>query len=107
MALRGADYVQRTEALRRILKSYRVLTGLTQDQLAEQLGVVQSLVSKVESRERRLDLLELQEYLKPLGRTVQDVLADLERIAPSPRDVSVESLTRDAIEAAIETDQRR
>ncbi|GAC80808.1 Helix-turn-helix [Gordonia malaquae] len=107
MSLRGADYVQRSEAICRILKSYRVLSGLTQDELAERLGVVQSLVSKVESRERRLDLIELQEYLRPLGRTVQDVLADLERIAPVRPAETVEELARDRIEAALETDIRR
>lgn len=84
MSLRGVRYVQRSEAVSRILKSYRVLTGMTQAQLAERLGVVQSLVSKVESRERRLDLVELQEYLVPLQRSVEDVLADLDRLVPEP-----------------------
>ena len=80
MSLRGVRYVERTEAVSRILRSYRALAGLTQSELADRLGVVQSLVSKVESRERRLDLVELQEYLVPLGRTVHDVVADLERM---------------------------
>ncbi len=74
--------MQRSEAVSRILKSYRVLAGLTQSGLAARLGVVQSLVSKVESRERRLDLVELQEYLVPLDRSVEDVLVDLDRLVP-------------------------
>lgn len=103
MSLRGDDYVQRSEALCRILKSYRVLSGLTQDELADRLGVVQSLVSKVESRERRLDLIEMQEYLKPLDRTVTDVLADLERYAPQAADRSVvEALAREAVSRSVE-----
>ncbi|MCF3937190.1 helix-turn-helix domain-containing protein [Gordonia tangerina] len=78
MPLRGADYLQRAEQLCRILRSYRVLRGLTQQQLADELGMAQTMVSKIESRERRLDLIELEGYLAPLGRTVRDLLADME-----------------------------
>lgn len=72
----------RSEALCRILKTYRLDQGLTQQELADRLGVVQTLVSKVESRERRLDVVELIEYLKPLGRTVPELLDEVERLAP-------------------------
>lgn len=70
--------MQRAEQLCRILRSYRVLRGLTQQQLADELGMAQTMVSKIESRERRLDLIELEGYLAPLGRTVRDLLADME-----------------------------
>lgn len=87
MALRGDGYVRRSEALCRILKTYRLEAGLTQQQLAERLGVLQTLVSKVESRERRLDVVELLEYLKPLGRTVGELLDEVERLAPAAADL--------------------
>ncbi|MCF8609440.1 helix-turn-helix domain-containing protein [Gordonia sp. HY285] len=94
--------MQRTEALCRILKSYRVLSGLTQLELADRLGVVQSLVSKVESRERRLDLIEMQEYLKPLGRTVHDVLADLERYPVATGRSAVEELAHETVSRVVD-----
>ena len=43
-----------------MLRDLRKGAGLTQVALAESLGVPQSFVSKYESGERRLDLLELQ-----------------------------------------------
>ncbi|AVL98944.1 hypothetical protein C6V83_00245 [Gordonia iterans] len=86
MALRGDGYVKRSEALCRILKGYRQEKGFTQQELANRLGVVQTLVSKVESRERRLDVVELMMYLKPLDRTVAELLDELEQLAPESDD---------------------
>lgn len=74
--------MQRSDALCRLLRSYRVEAGLTQQQLADRLGVIQTLVSKVESRERRLDVIELVSYLKPLGRSVQELLDAVEALVP-------------------------
>jgi transcriptional regulator with XRE-family HTH domain len=41
--------------------------GLRQDDLADKLGQSQSFVSKYESGERRLDLLELQQICRAVG----------------------------------------
>lgn len=68
----------RSEILCRVLRSYRVLAGLTQAELAIKLGIPQTTVSKIESRERRLDLIEMQNYLTPLGRTLSDLVTDME-----------------------------
>lgn len=78
MSLRGPDYPMRSEILCRVLRSYRVLAGLTQAELAIKLGIPQTTVSKIESRERRLDLIEMQNYLTPLGRTLTDLVTDME-----------------------------
>ncbi len=43
-----------------LLRETRLEAGFTQVQLAEALGVPQSFVSKYESGERRLDLLEIR-----------------------------------------------
>lgn len=50
-----------------LLRDLRRDAGLTQVQLAESLGVPQSFVSKYESGERRLDLLELHRICQVLG----------------------------------------
>jgi transcriptional regulator with XRE-family HTH domain len=52
------------------LKAARLNAGLTQVQVAAHLGVPQSFVSKCESGERRVDIIELLDfaeiYQKPL-----------------------------------------
>ncbi len=49
-----------------MLRDLRKGAGMTQVALAESLGVPQSFVSKYESGERRLDLLELQRVCQAL-----------------------------------------
>lgn len=49
----------RREALRRELREARLRTGLRQVDVALKLGKPQSYVAKVESGERRLDLIEV------------------------------------------------
>lgn len=55
------------EILISLLKQARKDAGLTQVELALRLNVDQSLVSKVERRERRLDVAELRVYCGALG----------------------------------------
>jgi len=50
-----------------MLRAARVTAGLTQAQLSERIGMPQSFVSKYESGERRLDVLELRTVCKALG----------------------------------------
>jgi transcriptional regulator with XRE-family HTH domain len=42
------------------LKSARIESGLTQVDVSKQLGKPQSFISKIESGERRVDVVELQ-----------------------------------------------
>jgi transcriptional regulator with XRE-family HTH domain len=42
------------------LRNARVAAGITQQQLAKRLGIPQSLVSKMETGERRVDAVELE-----------------------------------------------
>ncbi|WP_242541698.1 helix-turn-helix domain-containing protein [Leptolyngbya sp. Cla-17] len=44
------------------LRTARHETGLTQKEVAEQLGVPQSYMSKCESGERRVDVIELTDF---------------------------------------------
>jgi len=50
--------------LTKLLKQLRLDAALTQSQLAERLGHSQSYVSKYESGEQRLDLIELENVCK-------------------------------------------
>ena len=46
------------------LKQARLDTGLGQVEVAEKLGRTQSYVSKIESGQRRFDVLQLKEFAK-------------------------------------------
>ncbi len=50
-----------------LLRGVRVDAGLTQSELASRLGTDQTFVSKYESGERRLDILELREVCQVIG----------------------------------------
>ena len=50
-----------------LLRGIRVDAGLTQRELASRLARDQTFVSKYESGERRLDILELREVCQALG----------------------------------------
>ncbi|OZE04010.1 transcriptional regulator [Rhodococcus sp. 05-2255-3B1] len=59
------------------LRKLRVEAGLTQVNVAAKLGVPQSFVSKYESGERRLDVIELEHVARALGTTAVKVLTSL------------------------------
>ena len=50
-----------------LLRGVRVEAGLTQSELASRLGTDQTFISKYESGERRLDILELREVCQATG----------------------------------------
>ena len=54
------NYESAYERLRLKLKATRLEAGLTQAEVARMLGRTQSFISKVETRRRRVDFLELQ-----------------------------------------------
>jgi transcriptional regulator with XRE-family HTH domain len=62
-----------------ILTSLRHDLGLRQSDLAEKLGRPQSFVSKYESGERRLDLLEINEICTALHVSLSEVVARVEQ----------------------------
>jgi len=53
--------------LRRLLVERRNMAGLSQIDVAATLGKPQSYVSKIESGERRLDVVEFVEFARALG----------------------------------------
>lgn len=46
------------------LKKARGEAGLSQKEVADKLGVTQSYVSKVETGQRRIDVVQLKKYVK-------------------------------------------
>jgi transcriptional regulator with XRE-family HTH domain len=53
------------------LREARREAGMSQVQVAEALGVPQKFVSKIETGERRIDPLELQELAELYGKPLQ------------------------------------
>lgn len=56
------------------LRAIRISKNITQAEMAELLNVTQSFVSKVENRERRLDVVEFLSWIDALGVMIQDIL---------------------------------
>src|SRR5262245_33255634 len=68
------------------LKTARLAGGLTQAQVAARIGQPQSFVSKVESGERRLDVVELERLAEVYGRSLAFFLDQGSGATPSGTD---------------------
>jgi ribosome-binding protein aMBF1 (putative translation factor) len=66
----GSAYASRYRQFLRLLRATRRRAGLTQVAVARALGRPQSFVAKCESGERRVDIIELDEFAKLYGTTV-------------------------------------
>ena len=71
--------VSAEEQLQLLLRQMRAEAGLTQTEIAQRLGQPQSFVSKYESGERRLDVLELREVCAVVGVSLADFVRRLEQ----------------------------
>ena len=60
------------------LISLRNENSLSQRELANKLSITQSFVSKVESGQRRLDVLELKKYLDVLNYSIDQFLSGID-----------------------------
>jgi transcriptional regulator with XRE-family HTH domain len=68
--LRGSGRKQ--QALLYLLREIREQAGFSQKELADALGLEQTIVSKVEHGIRRLDLLELDEICRIVGVPLEE-----------------------------------
>ena len=66
------------EVLQSLLKSLRQKAGMRQVDVAVALRIPQSMVSKYEVGERRLDILELRVICKLFGIDLSDFVSQLE-----------------------------
>ena len=64
--------------LLKLLKELRINAGLRQVDLAQTIGVSQSMISKYEIGERRLDFLEMREICCALGLSLSKFVQLLE-----------------------------
>lgn len=67
------------KVVQELLRELRVDIGLRQVDLAQTLGLPQSMVSKYESGERRLDVLELRKICQSLNVTLVEFAEKLEQ----------------------------
>lgn len=78
MSKRSPQHEQ--DALLELLREIRLEAGLRQVDLAKKLGQPQPFVSRYESGERRLDILELRQICRALGITPQEFFDRLDRV---------------------------
>lgn len=64
--------------IREILREERMAAGLTQIELAKRLSAPQSFVSKYESGERRIDVLELRRIALALNTSLARLVSKFE-----------------------------
>lgn len=61
------------------LRSKREIKGVTQSQLADLLDVNQAFVSKIETCDRRLDIIELHHICQVLGISFVDFIQEVDK----------------------------
>lgn len=72
-----SPYDPRYRALLKRLRKAREHAGVTQQQVADRLGLVQPLVSRIEAGERKIDPVEFEELCKLYGKPATFFLPDL------------------------------
>ena len=78
-------YTDEYSVVVQLVKELRTSAGVTQVQMAEKLGQSQSLFSKYERGELRLDVIQLRNVAQNLGLTLVEFAAILEkRLNPEP-----------------------
>ena len=64
----------------KLLRKYREDARITQDRLADELGVSQAVISKIESCERRLDIIELRQICEFLDVSLVTFVKNLDNV---------------------------
>ncbi len=72
-----SNFTYEYKALLYKIKQARIDAGLTQKQVADKLDRHQSFVSKIESGERRIDVIELAEFSKLYRVNLNMMLSDV------------------------------
>jgi len=72
-------YIAQRGRLVGLLREMRIEAGLTQTDLAAHIGKHQAYVSRYESGQRRLDVLEVREICEAVGITLEKFARRLEK----------------------------
>jgi len=67
------------EKFAELLPQLRREAGLTQEELAQRMGRIQSLIGKIETKERRVNIDEFSKIAEALGRDAAKLFAQLHR----------------------------
>lgn len=73
-----SNFTAEYAVFRDLLREIRIQRGLTQVELSEALELPQSFVSKYETGERRLDMVEVRAVCEALGTTLPQFARRLE-----------------------------
>jgi len=76
MDIKKTIYSDQYKTIIQNLKETRRKQGLTQQQVAKHFGVGQSFISKIESGQYRLDILQLQEFAKFYKKSLTSFLKE-------------------------------
>lgn len=77
-SVKKATYLAQRKRLLALLRETRTKAGLTQAELASRLHRDQTFVSKYETGERRLDILELRDVCRALSVDFKDFVRALD-----------------------------
>jgi transcriptional regulator with XRE-family HTH domain len=79
-AMREVRSAREQQKLQELLRQLRVDAGLRQIDVARELGLPQSMVSKYEIGERRLDMLEIRDLCRLFGIGLLDFVKKFEEL---------------------------
>lgn len=77
--MKKRSYIAQRDRLTALLREMRLEAGLTQTELAARIGKDQAYVSRYESGQRRLDVLEVREMCNAVGMTLEVFARRLEK----------------------------
>ncbi|HEY0546067.1 MAG TPA: helix-turn-helix transcriptional regulator [Pyrinomonadaceae bacterium] len=73
-------YMAQRNRMTDLLREVRLETGLTQVELAARIEKDQAYISRYESGQRRLDVLEVREICQAIGMTFEEFVKRLEKV---------------------------
>lgn len=76
MDIKKTLYTEEFQGIIEKLKEARTKQGLTQQEVAKSLGVGQSFISKIESGQYRLDIIQLQAFARLYKKSLSSFLKE-------------------------------